>query len=228
MRISQISLEDNGVVAFNIQRRNRNFTKMLSFIFVRLREKIQIFTDLTNILVMLSVRSLLWFVLSMTKQTSSLFPLLCLSGATSSSLFLLLFHLPQIPWFMLSQTRTTEGINNLHNTYFEGIMPFSPTFSNHQKPSKQVWHDICRAYVDTVNCCHSWSLTLTASSSSYHSSSHNQDPFEEQKFWTWTAALACKVIVISFHIFIKFLKYIVVSDLLRAVLCRDHRLVNGI
>jgi len=59
MRISQISLEDNGVVAFNIQRRNRNFTKMLSFIFVRLREKIQIFTDLTNILVMLSVRSLL-------------------------------------------------------------------------------------------------------------------------------------------------------------------------
>ena len=116
MRISQISLEDNGVVAFNIQRRNRNFTKMLSFIFVRLREKIQIFTDLTNILVMLSVPSLLWFVLSMTKQTFSLFPLLCLSGATSSSLFLLLFHLPQIPWFMLSQTRTTEGINNLHNT----------------------------------------------------------------------------------------------------------------
>lgn len=33
MRISQISLEDNGVVAFNIQKRNRNFTKMLSFIF---------------------------------------------------------------------------------------------------------------------------------------------------------------------------------------------------
>ena len=35
MRISQISLEDNGVVAFNIQKRNRNFTKMLSFIFFR-------------------------------------------------------------------------------------------------------------------------------------------------------------------------------------------------
>ena len=36
MRVSQISLEDNGVVAFNIQRRNRNFTKMLCFIFIRL------------------------------------------------------------------------------------------------------------------------------------------------------------------------------------------------
>ena len=35
MRISQISLEDNGVVASNLQKRTRNFSKMLTFIFVR-------------------------------------------------------------------------------------------------------------------------------------------------------------------------------------------------
>ena len=35
MRISQMSLEDNGAVASNIQKRTRNFSKMLTFIFVR-------------------------------------------------------------------------------------------------------------------------------------------------------------------------------------------------
>ena len=35
MRVSKLNLEDKGVIAFNLQKRHRNFTKMLFFILFR-------------------------------------------------------------------------------------------------------------------------------------------------------------------------------------------------